>query len=106
MTDSTKNKVDIINVGTTNNGDNSFALGKNSKLETKKTAPSEIIPNAGKDEVKFSWTTAGASKTTNPVDMKEVISVGDTNAERIITHVAAGKVSTNSTDAINGGQLK
>ncbi|QQF79752.1 hypothetical protein JFL53_09465 [Histophilus somni] len=38
--------------------------------------------------------------------MKEVISVGDTNAERIITHVAAGKVSTNSTDAINGGQLK
>ncbi|TEW26947.1 hypothetical protein E2R48_10120, partial [Histophilus somni] len=106
LTDSTKNKVDIINVGTTNNGDNSFALGKNSKLETKKTAPSEIIPNAGKDEVKFSWTTAGASKTTNPVDMKEVISVGDTNAERIITHVAAGKVDKGSTDAINGGQLK
>ncbi|WP_143432473.1 hypothetical protein, partial [Histophilus somni] len=106
LTDSTKNKVDIINVGTTNNGDNSFALGKNSKLETKKTAPSGIIPNAGKDEVKFSWTTAGASKTTNPVDMKEVISVGNTNAERIITHVAAGKVDTGSTDAINGGQLK
>ncbi|QQF78069.1 hypothetical protein [Histophilus somni] len=50
--------------------------------------------------------TAGASKTTNPVDMKEVISVGDTNAERIITHVAAGKVDKGSTDAINGGQLK
>ncbi|QQJ89329.1 hypothetical protein JFJ84_06030 [Histophilus somni] len=66
----------------------------------KKTAPSGIIPNAGKDEVKFSWATAtatataGASKTTNPVDMKEVISVGNTNAERIITHVAAGKVDT------------
>ncbi|WP_143432688.1 hypothetical protein, partial [Histophilus somni] len=106
LTDSTKNKVDIINVGTTNNGDNSFALGKDSKWEGKKTAPSGIIPNAGKDEVKFSWTTAGASKTTNPVDMKEVISVGNTNAERIITHVAAGKVDTGSTDAINGGQLK
>ncbi|QQF66652.1 hypothetical protein JFL60_05685 [Histophilus somni] len=38
--------------------------------------------------------------------MKEVISVGDTNAERIITHVAAGKVDKGSTDAINGGQLK
>ncbi|THA40403.1 hypothetical protein E5428_09475, partial [Histophilus somni] len=106
LTDSTKNKVDIINVGTTNNGDNSFALGKNSKLETKKTAPSGIIPNAGKDEVKFSWTTAGASKTTDPTDMKEVISVGNTNAERIITHVAAGNVAVGSTDAINGGQLK
>ncbi|THA20719.1 hypothetical protein E5361_09690, partial [Histophilus somni] len=106
LTDSTKNKVDIINVGTTNNGDNSFALGKNSKWEAKKTAPSGIIPNEGTDEVKFSWTTAGASKTTDPTDMKEVISVGNTNAERIITHVAAGKVDTGSTDAINGGQLK
>ncbi|QQF66691.1 hypothetical protein JFL60_09340 [Histophilus somni] len=38
--------------------------------------------------------------------MKEVISVGDTNAERIITHVAAGKVDKGSTDAINGGQLE
>ncbi|THA20984.1 hypothetical protein E5361_08370, partial [Histophilus somni] len=101
-----KDKLAIINVGENTNGDNSFALGKDSKLETKKTAPSGIIPNAGTDEVKFSWTTAGASKTTSPADMKEVISVGNTNVERIITHVAAGNVADGSTDAINGGQLK
>ncbi|QQF79515.1 hypothetical protein [Histophilus somni] len=38
--ESVKKKLGIINVGTTNNGDNSFALGKNSKIVTKKTAPS------------------------------------------------------------------
>ncbi|QEH10548.1 hypothetical protein E4M08_01195 [Histophilus somni] len=111
LTDKVTNKLAIINVGNgSTNGDNSFALGKDSVIVQKKTAPSGIIPNAGKDEVKFSWATAtataGASKTTNPADMKEVISVGDTNAERIITHVAAGEVRDGSTDAVNGGQLK
>ncbi|QQF78699.1 hypothetical protein [Histophilus somni] len=34
-----------------------------------------------------------------------MFSVGDKGSERIITNVAAGKVETGSTDAINGGQL-
>ena len=33
------------------------------------------------------------------------VSVGATNQERTITHVAAGRVSADSTDAINGSQL-
>ncbi|WP_269846332.1 hypothetical protein [Histophilus somni] len=37
--------------------------------------------------------------------MNSVVSVGNTGAERIITHVAAGSVMPGSTDAINGGQL-
>ncbi|MGS8561412.1 hypothetical protein ACFKPZ_25885, partial [Salmonella enterica subsp. enterica serovar Weslaco] len=33
------------------------------------------------------------------------VSVGTLNAERTITHVAAGRIDGSSTDAINGSQL-
>lgn len=33
-----------------------------------------------------------------------MLSVGNKNKERIIKHVAAGKVDAGSTDAVNGGQ--
>ncbi|WP_406812058.1 YadA-like family protein [Histophilus somni] len=105
LTDSTKNKVDIINVGTTNNGDNSFALGKNSKLETKKTAPTGATISGKDSDVAFDWKNAGASADKMDTGKKEVVSVGDTGKERIITHVAAGEVRDGSTDAVNGGQL-
>ncbi|WP_146157036.1 YadA-like family protein [Halomonas urumqiensis] len=39
---------------------------------------------------------------TQPV---ATVSVGSTGAERTITHVAAGRLSPNSTDAVNGSQL-
>ncbi|THA49615.1 hypothetical protein E5431_07390, partial [Histophilus somni] len=102
--ESVKKKLGIINVGT-NNGDNSFALGKNSKLETKKTAPKGIMQNVGKDDLTINWKNAGTSKDEMDTNKKEVISVGSSGAERIITHVAAGEVRDGSTDAINGGQL-
>ncbi|WP_143432472.1 hypothetical protein, partial [Histophilus somni] len=100
LTDSTKNKVDIINVGTNNNGDNSFALGKGSDIVNKKEAKAGTIQNTGQNEVKIGWSNAGVGAN------KEVVSIGKSGAERIITHVAAGNVADGSTDAINGGQLK
>uniref|UniRef100_Q0I2J5 Autotransporter adhesin n=1 Tax=Histophilus somni (strain 129Pt) TaxID=205914 RepID=Q0I2J5_HISS1 len=98
-----KNKLEIINVGENTNDDNSFALGQNSTLEAKKLAPSEATPNVGSNDVTITWNTAGASKDKN--DLREVVSVGSADKERIITHVAAGAVQSGSTDAINGGQL-
>ena len=44
----------------------------------------------------------GGFAGTAPVS---TVSVGATNQERTITHVAAGRVSADSTDAINGSQL-
>lgn len=58
----------------------------------------------GSNDVTITWNTAGASKDKN--DLREVVSVGSADKERIITHVAAGNVADGSTDAINGGQLK
>ncbi|WP_249960688.1 YadA-like family protein [Histophilus somni] len=98
-----KDKLAIINVGENTNGDNSFALGQNSTLEAKKLAPSGATPNVGSNDVTITWNTAGASKDKN--DLREVVSVGSADKERIITHVAAGAVQSGSTDAINGGQL-
>ncbi|WP_249961496.1 YadA-like family protein [Histophilus somni] len=82
--------------------DDSFALGKNSKLETKKNALESAEFGVGKNSLKFSWKDAGTSKNGH---WNSVVSVGNTGAERIITHVAAGSVMSGSTDAINGGQL-
>uniref|UniRef100_UPI000A604596 hypothetical protein n=1 Tax=Histophilus somni TaxID=731 RepID=UPI000A604596 len=96
--ESVKKKLDIINVGT-NNGDNSFALGKNSTWEGKTTAATSADINVGSASLKFDWNNAGAGAD------KEVVSVGSQGNERIIKHVAAGSVMNGSTDAINGGQL-
>ncbi|THA20720.1 hypothetical protein E5361_09685, partial [Histophilus somni] len=106
LTDKVTNKLAIINVGNgSTNGDNSFALGKNSQIVTKKTAPKGIMQNVGKDDLTINWKNAGTSKDEMDTNKKEVISVGSSGAERIITHVAAGEVRDGSTDAINGGQL-
>ncbi|QQF85329.1 hypothetical protein JFL55_05830 [Histophilus somni] len=94
----------MITVGN-NNGDNSFALGDGSQIVNKKTAPSGTIQNVGKDDLTINWKNAGTSKDEMDTNKKEVISVGSSGAERIITHVAAGEVRDGSTDAINGGQL-
>ncbi|ACA32034.1 hypothetical protein BTV20_09625 [Histophilus somni] len=83
----------------TNAGD-SIALGKNSKAEMKKAAPTGFTVNAGANDLKITWSSAGAGGS------KSVVSVGDKGSERIITNVAAGKVDTDSTEAVNGGQLK
>ncbi|TJY47319.1 ESPR-type extended signal peptide-containing protein, partial [Histophilus somni] len=95
----TKNKLGMITV----DGDK-LALGKNAKTVDKMTAPKEAKVTVGSDNLKFNWT-GGVSADDKEQSKKSVISVGDTGKEHLITHVAAGKVEVNSTDAINGSQL-
>lgn len=71
--------------------DNSVAFGSDAKTDTIVNTSFIMINNKA-------YTVAG----TTPVG---TISIGDTNKERTITNVAAGRVSNTSTDAINGSQL-
>lgn len=61
------------------------------------TAKAEGTSEATIDNFKFG-TFAG-------VDPKSTVSVGSASAERTITNVAAGRITPDSTDAINGSQL-
>lgn len=55
--------------------------------------------------MKFSWDNAGTSADATESNKKTVLSIGSTGSERIITNVAAGNVTSRSTDAVNAGQL-
>ena len=52
-----------------------------------------------------SYTYAGGTVNFAGVTPVSTVSVGATGTERTITHVAAGRISADSTDAINGSQL-
>lgn len=73
--------------------DNAVVLGNNSTAESSDVVSTPSYTYAG-GTVKFAGTA--------PVS---TVSVGAINQERTITHVAAGRVSADSTDAINGSQL-
>lgn len=70
---------------------NSIALGAKSVTGTVESTSSL---NIGRNTYNFA---GGAAVGT--------LSIGDSNAERTITNVAAGRVSATSTDAVNGSQL-
>ena len=70
----------------------SVALGSYSKTATAVGASSATVNGV----------TYGGFAGTAPVG---TVSVGDTGAERTITNVAAGRITSTSTDAINGSQL-
>ena len=53
----------------------------------------------------LSYTYAGGTVNFAGTAPVSTVSVGATNQERTIIHVAAGRVSADSTDAINGSQL-
>ena len=72
---------------------NAVVLGNNSTAESSDVVSTPSYTYAG-GTVNFAGTT--------PVS---TVSVGATGQERTITHVAAGRVSADSTDAINGSQL-
>lgn len=73
--------------------DNAVVLGNNSTAES-----SDVVSTPSYTYVGGTVNFAG----TAPVS---TVSVGATGQERTITHVAAGRVSVDSTDAINGSQL-
>ncbi|KVM71164.1 hypothetical protein WJ60_09125 [Burkholderia ubonensis] len=90
----------------------SQALGLNSVA----IGPNAVANNAGDVALGFGATTAAANPTASAaiggvtynfagVTPVSVVSVGAPGAERQITNVAAGQVTSSSTDAINGSQL-
>lgn len=83
----------IVSIGTNAKvtSDNSIALGSDSVANSAVATASASLNGR-------TYNFAGA----NPVG---TVSVGDSDKERTITNVAAGRISNTSTDAINGSQL-
>lgn len=83
----------IVSIGTNAKvtADNSIALGSDS-VANSAVATASVSLNGR------TYNFAG----TNPVG---TVSVGDSDKERTITNVAAGRISSTSTDAINGSQI-
>ena len=74
-------------------------LDKAVVLGSRSTAESSDVVNTP------SYTYAGGTVNFAGTAPVSTVSVGATGQERTITHVAAGRVSADSTDAINGSQL-
>lgn len=83
----------IVSIGTNAKvtADNSITLGSNSVANSAVATASANINDR-------TYSFAGATPVGN-------VSVGDSNKERTITNVAAGRISSTSTDAINGSQI-
>lgn len=83
----------IVSIGTNAKvtADNSVALGSGSVANSAVATASASLNGR-------TYNFAGA----NPVG---TVSVGDSDKERTVTNVAAGRISSTSTDAINGSQL-
>ena len=91
----TKTNSVAIGTGAQATFDNAVAIGGGSKTLQAGTKQESTTING----VTYNW--AGGGKTL-PGD---IVSFGATGYERQLKHVAAGEVSANSTDAINGSQL-
>ncbi|MCW9717138.1 YadA-like family protein [Avibacterium sp. 21-599] len=106
------------------NGDSSYSVGNNNNIQTNSTyAFGSNITQTIENSVFLgdrsssngihttanggNYTYAGANdaNVAGVDNVKGVVSVGNANETRQIQHVAAGVVSANSTDAINGSQL-
>jgi len=87
------NNTFVMGNNVTTSLDNAVVLGNNSTAES-----SDVVSTPSYTYADGTVNFAG----TTPVS---TVSVGATDAERTITHVAAGRVSADSTDAINGSQL-
>ena len=91
----TKTNSVAIGTGAQATLDNAVAIGGGSKTRDAGTKQESTTING----VTYNW--AGGGKTL-PGD---IVSFGAKDYERQLQHVAAGKVSADSTDAINGSQL-
>ena len=84
-----------IGTGATANRDNAVAVGGGSTTDAAGTKEESVDIHG----LHFAW--KGGDRTV----AGDVVSFGRENYERQLKHVAAGAVSENSTDAINGSQL-
>jgi len=89
----TANNTYVLGDHVTTTLDNAVVLGSHSTAESTDVVSTPSYTYAG-GTVNF----AGAAPVST-------VSIGTTGQERTITHVAAGRVSADSTDAINGSQL-
>ena len=87
------NNTFVMGNNVTTSLDNAVVLGNNSTAES-----SDVVSTP-------SYTYAGGTVNFAGTAPVSTVSVGATDQERTITHVAAGRVSADSTDAINGSQL-
>ena len=100
-------------------GDNTYAIGKEAIVNA---SNSVAIGNQAKATEEDSVAIGHESNTNTVIGTASVtingsehtfagsapvgtVSVGDTGKERTITNVAAGRIDSNSTDAVNGSQL-
>lgn len=89
----TANNTYVIGDHVTTTLDKAVVLGSHSTAES-----SDVVSTP-------SYTYAGGTVNFAGTAPISTVSVGATGQERTITHVAAGRVSADSTDAINGSQL-
>lgn len=89
----TANNTYVLGDHVTTTLNNAVVLGSNSTAES-----SDVVSTP-------SYTYAGGTVNFAGTAPVSTVSVGATGQERTITHVAAGRVSADSTDAINGSQL-
>ena len=89
----TANNTYVLGDHVTTTLDNAVVLGSHSTSES-----SDVVSTP-------SYTYAGGTVNFAGTAPVSTVSVGATGQERTITHVAAGRVSADSTDAINGSQL-
>lgn len=89
----TANNTYVLGDHVTTTLDNAVVLGSHSTAES-----SDVVSTP-------SYTYAGGTVNFAGTAPLSTVSVGATGQERTITHVAAGRVSADSTDAINGSQL-
>ena len=89
----TANKTYVLGDHVTTTLDKAVVLGSHSIAES-----SDVVSTP-------SYTYAGGTVNFAGTAPVSTVSVGATGQERTITHVAAGRVSADSTDAINGSQL-
>lgn len=89
----TANNTYVLGDHVTTTLDNAVVLGSHSTAES-----TDVVTTP-------SYTYAGGTVNFAGTAPVSTVSVGATGQERTITHVAAGRVSADSTDAINGSQL-
>ena len=89
----TANNTYVLGDHVTTTLNNAVVLGSNSTAES-----ADVVATP-------SYTYAGGTVNFAGTAPVSTVSVGATGQERTITHVAAGRVSADSTDAINGSQL-
>ena len=89
----TANNTYVLGDHVTTTLDNAVVLGSHSTAES-----TDVVSTP-------SYTYAGGTVNFAGTAPVSTVSVGTTGQERTITHVAAGRVSADSTDAINGSQL-